>query len=187
MRRVLRDVRRDAESLSSPRSPASGRRGRRSGSCGRRGAICPNIARSAAAPRLSSISAIRPPSRSRRRCSRSAASASTRRSSSPTFSSIPDALGQTVAFETGEGPRLDPIADAAGLAKLRDEPDWAKLAPVFETLDRRQKRAARRRRADRLLRRALDGGELHDRRARHARPGAGAALRLSPADDSSPR
>jgi uroporphyrinogen decarboxylase len=49
---------------------------------------------------------------------------------------IPDALGQTVAFETGEGPRLDPISDAAGLAKLLDEPDWAKLAPVFETLDR---------------------------------------------------
>jgi uroporphyrinogen decarboxylase len=49
---------------------------------------------------------------------------------------IPDALGQTVAFETGEGPRLDPIADAAGLAKLAEEPDWARLAPVFETLDR---------------------------------------------------
>ena len=49
---------------------------------------------------------------------------------------IPDALGQTVAFETGEGPRLDPISDAAGLKKLLDEPDWSKLAPVFETLDR---------------------------------------------------
>ena len=49
---------------------------------------------------------------------------------------IPDALGQTVAFETGEGPRLDPIADAAGLAKLADEPDWTRLAPAFETLDR---------------------------------------------------
>jgi uroporphyrinogen decarboxylase len=49
---------------------------------------------------------------------------------------LPDALGQTVAFETGEGPRLDPICDAAGFARLREEPDWAKLAPVFETLDR---------------------------------------------------
>src|SRR5579862_5278731 len=37
---------------------------------------------------------------------------------------IPDALGQTVSFESGEGPRLDPIGDAEGLAKLRDEPDW---------------------------------------------------------------
>ena len=49
---------------------------------------------------------------------------------------VPDALGQSVAFDTGEGPRLDPIGDAAGLARLRDEPDWTKLAPVFETLDR---------------------------------------------------
>ena len=49
---------------------------------------------------------------------------------------IPDALGQTVAFETGEGPRLNPIADAGGLAKLAEEPDWSRLAPVFETLDR---------------------------------------------------
>ena len=49
---------------------------------------------------------------------------------------VPDALGQTVAFETGEGPRLAPIEDATGLARLRDEPDWTKLAPVFETLDR---------------------------------------------------
>src|ERR1700683_401229 len=49
---------------------------------------------------------------------------------------VPDALGQTVSFETGDGPRLDPIGDAEGLAKLRDEPDWSRLAPVFETLDR---------------------------------------------------
>ena len=121
---------------SSRRSPASGRRGRRSGSCGRRGAICRNIARSARRAAASSTSATRPRSRSRRRCSRSAASASTRRSSSPTFSSSPTRSGRRVTFETGEGPRLDPIGDAAGLATLRDEPDWAKLAPVFETLDR---------------------------------------------------
>jgi uroporphyrinogen decarboxylase len=49
---------------------------------------------------------------------------------------IPDALGQTVSFETGDGPRLDPIGDAEGLARLRDEPDWSRLQPVFETLDR---------------------------------------------------
>ena len=49
---------------------------------------------------------------------------------------IPDALGQTVAFESGEGPRLDPIVDAAGLAKLAEEPDWMRLAPAFETLER---------------------------------------------------
>ncbi len=49
---------------------------------------------------------------------------------------VPDALGQSVTFETGEGPRVDPIGDAEGLARLRPEPDWGKLAPVFETLDR---------------------------------------------------
>ncbi len=49
---------------------------------------------------------------------------------------VPDALGQRVSFESGEGPRLDPIEDASGLARLKDEPDWARLASVFETLDR---------------------------------------------------
>jgi len=49
---------------------------------------------------------------------------------------LPDALGQRVGFETGDGPRLDPIGDAAGLSRLRGEPDWNRLAPVFEALDR---------------------------------------------------
>jgi len=49
---------------------------------------------------------------------------------------VPDALGQTVSFESGEGPRLDPITDAEGLSRLKAEPDWQKLSPVFETLDR---------------------------------------------------
>jgi len=34
---------------------------------------------------------------------------------------IPDALGQRVSFESGDGPRLDPIGDVEGVAKLRDE------------------------------------------------------------------
>ena len=49
---------------------------------------------------------------------------------------LPDALGQRVAFELGEGPRLDPICDAQDLAKLSRQPDWNRLAPVFEALDR---------------------------------------------------
>ena len=49
---------------------------------------------------------------------------------------IPDALGQAVSFESGDGPRLDPIGDAEGLAKLRDEPDWGRLQPVFQAVDR---------------------------------------------------
>ena len=49
---------------------------------------------------------------------------------------LPDALGQSVSFEFGDGPRLDPIDDAAALSRLSDEPDWSRLAPVFEALDR---------------------------------------------------
>ena len=49
---------------------------------------------------------------------------------------MPDALGQSVGFESGDGPRLDPIADAQSFAKLRHAPDWNRLAPVFEALDR---------------------------------------------------
>jgi uroporphyrinogen decarboxylase len=48
---------------------------------------------------------------------------------------MPDALGQAVSFETGDGPRLKPIGDAEALAKLSDEPNWGRLAPVFEALD----------------------------------------------------
>ncbi len=49
----------------------------------------------------------------------------------------PDALGQRVSFENGEGPRLTPpIESAADLAALRDELDWARLEPVFETIQR---------------------------------------------------
>ena len=47
---------------------------------------------------------------------------------------LPDALGQAVSFETGEGPRLAPIGDEAGFAALHEEPDWNRLAPVFETV-----------------------------------------------------
>jgi len=49
---------------------------------------------------------------------------------------VPDALGQRVSFETGEGPRLDPIGNAHGLERLRVEPDWRRLEPVFEALGR---------------------------------------------------
>ena len=48
----------------------------------------------------------------------------------------PDALGQSVGFESGEGPRLAPIENAADFARLREELDWARLEPVFEAIDR---------------------------------------------------
>jgi len=47
---------------------------------------------------------------------------------------VPYALGQTVTFEAGEGPRLAPIVDAAGLLKVRTEIDLEALAPVFEAI-----------------------------------------------------
>src|SRR5215510_5994299 len=49
---------------------------------------------------------------------------------------IPHALGQTVRFAEGEGPRLDPIPDAGGLGRLRAEADGAVLAPIYETVKR---------------------------------------------------
>jgi uroporphyrinogen decarboxylase len=49
---------------------------------------------------------------------------------------VPLALGQNVDFVAGEGPRLDPLDNAAGLARLRDEVDQARLAPIYETVTR---------------------------------------------------
>ena len=48
---------------------------------------------------------------------------------------IPDAVGQAVRFEVGEGPRLEPITPA-GIAALTPERALEKLAPVFETVKR---------------------------------------------------
>ena len=49
---------------------------------------------------------------------------------------IPDALGQRVSFESGEGPRLTQIVDAGGVAALRETLDLGRLAPVLETVAR---------------------------------------------------
>ena len=48
---------------------------------------------------------------------------------------IPDALGQTVRFEQGEGPRLEPITPE-GLGKLSPEGVIDHLDPVFATIRR---------------------------------------------------
>lgn len=47
---------------------------------------------------------------------------------------IPDALGQAVRFEEGEGPKLDPVCDSAGLDKLSLDRLHEHLAPVYETV-----------------------------------------------------
>jgi uroporphyrinogen decarboxylase len=49
---------------------------------------------------------------------------------------VPHALGQPVSFEAGEGPRLEPVADAAALVRLKAEVDQQALAPVYETIAR---------------------------------------------------
>jgi uroporphyrinogen decarboxylase len=48
---------------------------------------------------------------------------------------IPDALGQTVRFEQGEGPRLEPVTPER-LGRLSAEGVLQHLAPVFETIRR---------------------------------------------------
>jgi len=49
---------------------------------------------------------------------------------------VPYALGQRVTFESGEGPRLDALADPAALRRLRPEIDHEVLAPVYQTIGR---------------------------------------------------
>ncbi|MFK4654904.1 uroporphyrinogen decarboxylase [Bradyrhizobium japonicum] len=47
---------------------------------------------------------------------------------------IPYALGRSVRFEVGEGPRLEPLDDPAKVATLAAHADFGKLKPVFEAL-----------------------------------------------------
>jgi len=47
---------------------------------------------------------------------------------------IPYALGQKLEFLEGEGPRLEPIRDAAGIAKLSNARAADALAPVMQTV-----------------------------------------------------
>src|SRR6185369_2586969 len=47
---------------------------------------------------------------------------------------IPLALGRKVEFLVGEGPKLEPLPDAAAVATLRDDIDAKALAPVYETV-----------------------------------------------------
>jgi len=49
---------------------------------------------------------------------------------------IPHALGRSVRFEAGEGPRLDPLDTPELIARLASQADDTKLAPVYEALRR---------------------------------------------------
>jgi uroporphyrinogen decarboxylase len=52
---------------------------------------------------------------------------------------VPLALGRKVEFLAGEGPKLEPLTDAAGVASLRDSLDTNVVAPVYETVRRVRK------------------------------------------------
>lgn len=47
---------------------------------------------------------------------------------------IPDALGRTVRFEEGVGPRLDPLSTMDEIGRLEEGGLTERLAPVYETL-----------------------------------------------------
>src|ERR1700754_5312335 len=49
---------------------------------------------------------------------------------------IPYALGRSVRFEAGEGPRLDPLDTPDKIASLASQADFSKLEPVYEELRR---------------------------------------------------
>jgi uroporphyrinogen decarboxylase len=49
---------------------------------------------------------------------------------------VPLALGRKVEFLVGEGPKLEPMADAAALAGMRETIDGKVLAPIYETVRR---------------------------------------------------
>jgi uroporphyrinogen decarboxylase len=49
---------------------------------------------------------------------------------------VPDALGQPVSFQEGEGPRLDPLRTPADLGRLRADATRPKFDRVFETVAR---------------------------------------------------
>ncbi len=52
---------------------------------------------------------------------------------------VPYALGQSVSFEDGDGPKLDALDQPLALRRLRHELDQTKLAPVYETIARVKK------------------------------------------------
>lgn len=52
---------------------------------------------------------------------------------------VPHALGQTVTFEAGEGPRLEPLVDRGGLGRVAERLDATVVEPVYETVRRVRK------------------------------------------------
>ncbi len=76
-------------------------------------------------------------------------------------------------------PAARPARYARQVATLAPQADFSKLEPVFEALRRVRSELDAEHRADRLLRRAVDGRDLHGRGQGHAGSGAGADDGLS--------
>jgi uroporphyrinogen decarboxylase len=75
---------------------------------------------------------------------------------------IPQALGQEVWFEAGEGPRLGELPSIESMTD-QIEASTGRLSAIGETLSPRAGRAGARPGPDRFRRRPLDRGHLHDR------------------------
>ncbi len=69
-------------------------------------------------------------------CSRSAVSTSMPAIIFSDILVIPYALGRSVRFEVGEGPRLDPLDTPEKVTTLASQADFSKLEPVYEALRR---------------------------------------------------
>ena len=80
---------------------------------------------------------------------------------------IPHALGRELRFVEGEGPRLDPLTDAAAVARLPSHADGRQAGADLRNRAAREGAVVAANDADRILRRAVDGCDLHDRGARH--------------------
>ena len=92
---------------------------------------------------------------------------------------VPDALGQKVEFVEGEGPRLEPVRTAGGTCALERDGDSQQIRPRLRNRVARSPGSPPRCRSHRILRCAVDGRDLHGRRAGLARPGRSAGVGLS--------
>ncbi len=108
-----------------------------------------------------------------------ALSASTPRSCSPTSWWCPMRSAARCGSRPAKARASIRSTTPAEIARLRTEPDDATLAPVYEALRLVKRELDPAVTLDRLLRRAVDGRDLHGGGPRHARPGAGAAHGLS--------
>ena len=93
---------------------------------------------------------------------------------------VPLALGRKVEFRRGRRATAR-AADRCGRTGERCMTSSIEhvLAPIYETVRRVKAALDDEDRSDRLLRRAVDGRDLHGRRRRHAGPGAGKTACLS--------